>query len=318
MSARPGRISQVIDVDLPQPRTVETRELERYFELVTAVREALRQHEGDPAPDEAGAARIRAEGLGLTALAGLRGSAPPRWLPAARRVRRRGRPVGDVLAVFDVKSFLFPRPTRDRRALVDAVADPRRRAWSSRARRRSAGSPSACASGPWPASRRRAGRRPGRSSSRSRSAASSIPIIAFAPITINWFGSESLLPRITIVALMVFFPVMVNTVRGLTKVDPAALELMRSYARRRHPDAAQAAHPERDAVLVHRAADRDDAERHRRGGRRVLRRAAVLARDLHHATRRASSGTRTAWAAIVLACAPRDRLYLAAVVPSGS
>jgi NitT/TauT family transport system permease protein len=61
-------------------------------------------------------------------------------------------------------------------------------------------------------------------------AASTIPIIAFAPITINWFGLESTLPRITIVALMTFFPVMVNTIRGLTNVDPAALELMGSYA----------------------------------------------------------------------------------------
>ncbi len=60
--------------------------------------------------------------------------------------------------------------------------------------------------------------------------ASTIPIIAFAPITLNWFGVDSLLPRITIVAAMVFFPVMVNTVRGLTNVEPAALELMTSYA----------------------------------------------------------------------------------------
>jgi len=60
--------------------------------------------------------------------------------------------------------------------------------------------------------------------------ASTIPIIAFAPITLNWFGPESLLPRITIVALMVMFPIMVNTIRGLTNVDPAALELMSSYA----------------------------------------------------------------------------------------
>lgn len=60
--------------------------------------------------------------------------------------------------------------------------------------------------------------------------ASAIPIIAFAPITLNWFGPESLLPRLTIVAVIVFFPVMVNTIRGLTNVEPAALELMTSYA----------------------------------------------------------------------------------------
>jgi NitT/TauT family transport system permease protein len=62
--------------------------------------------------------------------------------------------------------------------------------------------------------------------------ASAIPIIVFAPITLNWFGPESLLPRIVIIAVMVTFPVMVNTVRGLTLVDPAALELLSSYAAR--------------------------------------------------------------------------------------
>ena len=60
--------------------------------------------------------------------------------------------------------------------------------------------------------------------------ASTIPIIAFAPITKNWFGYDNPVSRVTIVALMVFFPVMVNTIRGLTNVDPGALELMRSYA----------------------------------------------------------------------------------------
>jgi NitT/TauT family transport system ATP-binding protein len=61
MSARPGRIARIVDVDLPQPRTNDTRETERYFELVTAVREALRNRDaeaGAMAPD-----RIRAEGL---------------------------------------------------------------------------------------------------------------------------------------------------------------------------------------------------------------------------------------------------------------
>jgi NitT/TauT family transport system ATP-binding protein len=41
MSPRPGRISEVIPVDLPQPRTASTREEPRFFELVTRVREAL-------------------------------------------------------------------------------------------------------------------------------------------------------------------------------------------------------------------------------------------------------------------------------------
>jgi NitT/TauT family transport system ATP-binding protein len=62
MSARPGRISTVVEIDLPQPRTADTRETERYFELVTEVREALRSRESDT-PILADAERIRAEGL---------------------------------------------------------------------------------------------------------------------------------------------------------------------------------------------------------------------------------------------------------------
>ena len=46
MSARPGRISKVIPVDLPQPRGTATREEPRFFELATEVREAL--HLGGP------------------------------------------------------------------------------------------------------------------------------------------------------------------------------------------------------------------------------------------------------------------------------
>jgi NitT/TauT family transport system ATP-binding protein len=41
MSPRPGRISNVISIDLQQPRTATTREEPRFFELVTEVREAL-------------------------------------------------------------------------------------------------------------------------------------------------------------------------------------------------------------------------------------------------------------------------------------
>jgi len=49
MSARPGRISNVIPIDLPQPRGEATREDPHFFELVTDVREALHgSHEQVP------------------------------------------------------------------------------------------------------------------------------------------------------------------------------------------------------------------------------------------------------------------------------
>jgi NitT/TauT family transport system ATP-binding protein len=43
MSPRPGRIAAVVDIDLPQPRNADTREEPRFFELVTEVRDRLRE-----------------------------------------------------------------------------------------------------------------------------------------------------------------------------------------------------------------------------------------------------------------------------------
>ena len=60
--------------------------------------------------------------------------------------------------------------------------------------------------------------------------ANSVPIIAFAPIFNNWFGSDTQLSKALIASVLVFFPVMINTMRGLLNVDPSALELLRSYA----------------------------------------------------------------------------------------
>ncbi|TML68014.1 MAG: ABC transporter ATP-binding protein [Actinobacteria bacterium] len=48
MSPRPGRISSVVQIDLPQPRTAATREEPRFFELVTEVREALHLGADEP------------------------------------------------------------------------------------------------------------------------------------------------------------------------------------------------------------------------------------------------------------------------------
>ena len=61
-------------------------------------------------------------------------------------------------------------------------------------------------------------------------AANAIPIIAFSPIFNAWFDPLSPAPRMATAAVLCFFPVMVNTLRGLTSVRPAQIELMRSYA----------------------------------------------------------------------------------------
>jgi len=61
-------------------------------------------------------------------------------------------------------------------------------------------------------------------------AANAVPIIAFAPITNAWFSPLSKSSKIAIAAVLCFFPVLVNTIRGLTSVRPESIELMRSYA----------------------------------------------------------------------------------------
>lgn len=61
-------------------------------------------------------------------------------------------------------------------------------------------------------------------------ASSAVPIIAVAPILNNWFGVLNPLSKMMMAALLVFFPVMINVTRGLVEVQPASLELMRSYA----------------------------------------------------------------------------------------
>ena len=61
-------------------------------------------------------------------------------------------------------------------------------------------------------------------------AANAVPIVAFAPITNNWFGILNPLSKMVIAGVLCFFPVLVNTLRGLTSVRPSSIELMRSYA----------------------------------------------------------------------------------------
>jgi NitT/TauT family transport system permease protein len=58
-------------------------------------------------------------------------------------------------------------------------------------------------------------------------AAQSIPAVAIAPLLIIWFGSGQL-SKVLICALIVFFPVLVNTIVGIRSVDPGLKMLMRS------------------------------------------------------------------------------------------
>jgi len=60
--------------------------------------------------------------------------------------------------------------------------------------------------------------------------ASTIPIIAVAPILNNWFGVLNPLSKMMMAALLVFFPVVISVTRGLVEVQAGHLELMRSYA----------------------------------------------------------------------------------------
>ena len=251
MSARPGRITDVIEIDLPRPRDVETREQPRYFELVTAVREALRRG-GDHAEP------------------GVR-----QWMTWRRRLGRPhdGRRRDRVTVAATAAACRSDR--RARRAGHGGSASTRRPSSSSSRPSRFGRSPSVPA--PPVASRtdadcRGAGGELGRRALAARQGcrcdavrgvggliigtvagvlvafataryatarelllplaigASAVPIIAFAPLMNNWFGVINPLSKMMMVAVLVFFPIVVNVTRGLTQVEPAALELMRSYA----------------------------------------------------------------------------------------
>jgi NitT/TauT family transport system permease protein len=58
-------------------------------------------------------------------------------------------------------------------------------------------------------------------------ASQSIPIVAIAPLLVIWFG-PGLVSKVLICALIVFFPVLINTIVGLRSVPDELRDLMRS------------------------------------------------------------------------------------------
>ena len=60
-----------------------------------------------------------------------------------------------------------------------------------------------------------------------------VPILAVAPMVVVGLGTKGVTPWISVAVIatfLTFFPVAMNTLRGLLSPDPRSLELMRSYA----------------------------------------------------------------------------------------
>ena len=56
-----------------------------------------------------------------------------------------------------------------------------------------------------------------------------IPIVALSPLIIIWFGTE-LLSKVVVVTLMCFFPILINTLKGLQNINLEYLDLFRVYS----------------------------------------------------------------------------------------
>jgi NitT/TauT family transport system permease protein len=138
-----------------------------------------------------------------------------------------------LIVTLEVKQFILPRPSAIAAALVDHWADPKfplaasaaqtiREALGGLVLGTAAGLVVAFVSARWTTARGLV--------LPLAVAANAIPIIALAPLVNAWFGLLNPLSKMIMAAILVFFPVMANVTRGLTQVEPAAVELMRSYA----------------------------------------------------------------------------------------
>ncbi|HLA06438.1 MAG TPA: ABC transporter permease subunit, partial [Anaerolineales bacterium] len=58
-------------------------------------------------------------------------------------------------------------------------------------------------------------------------ASQAIPVVAIAPLLVIWLG-DGILSKVVICALIVFFPVLVNTIVGVRAVPTALYDLMNS------------------------------------------------------------------------------------------
>lgn len=58
-------------------------------------------------------------------------------------------------------------------------------------------------------------------------ASQTVPIIAIAPLLFIWFGFD-LLPKVVVVALVAFFPIVINLIGGLDQTDQGLISLLQT------------------------------------------------------------------------------------------
>lgn len=63
-------------------------------------------------------------------------------------------------------------------------------------------------------------------------ASQALPVVAIAPILMLWLGF-GLLPKVVVAALVVFFPMLINTIGGLRRIDPSLREVAQVYGANR-------------------------------------------------------------------------------------
>ena len=59
-------------------------------------------------------------------------------------------------------------------------------------------------------------------------ASQALPIVAIAPLLLLWLGF-GLLPKVVVAALVVFFPILINTITGLRRIDHSLVEVAQVY-----------------------------------------------------------------------------------------
>ncbi|MGI9623442.1 MAG: ABC transporter permease [Acidimicrobiales bacterium] len=133
-----------------------------------------------------------------------------------------------AVVVFDIEEFLLPKPSSILQALADEWSLMWRAGWET-GKIAVVGLILGVAAGALLALATTWSRTLREGATPLAIAVNATPIVALAPIFNAWFGITDPRSNQAVVVAVVFFPVFINTSRGLIEVAPNQLELMRSY-----------------------------------------------------------------------------------------